>query len=56
MCGNTNGKLHDDCKKIFHKKRVCYVNQPSTCKDIIDSPELKGKQASAEACEGNRGF
>lgn len=33
----------------------CYVNQPSTCKDIKTSTTEEGKQYSVEACEKNQG-
>lgn len=32
-------------------KAVCYVEQPSTCSDLIDSKANPGEKVSAEACQ-----
>ena len=38
-----------NCQKIFKKSPICYVNEPSTCTDLVKST-LTGKQYSWEAC------
>ena len=43
------------CVKKFHTKYVCYVNQPTNCKDVTKSSYSKGRKASAVACEQNKG-
>ena len=46
------------CVKQFHNKKVCYVNQPSNCPDIFDSPAYKksGRKVSHQACESMKGL
>ena len=48
---NENGI--GNCTKrisLFNWQNVCYVNQPSSCSDLIDSGTDVGKQISVEAC------
>ena len=43
QCKRKDGAVND--------KHVCYVNQPSNCKDLYASITDPGKKVSAEACE-----
>ena len=36
---------------VFSGWFYCYVNQPSSCPDIVNSIDNPGKQLSAEACK-----
>ena len=48
---NENGI--GNCTKrisLFNWKYICYVNQPSSCSDLMDSGTNVGKQISGEAC------
>ena len=38
-----------NCQKKYKNGRICYVNEPSTCKDLIKSKST-GKRFSWEAC------
>ena len=44
-----HGKCRTQSSKL-NNQPFCYVNQPSTCKDLIDSPNHHGQKYSAEAC------
>ena len=51
---NTNG--YGLCNKKYRWGTlkglfICYVNQPSSCTDLVDSGTNKGKQMSGEACK-----
>ena len=46
--GRCQRKLSND---HFNGQRVCYVNQPSNCKDLYTSETNPGSKVSAEACE-----
>ena len=35
----------------FNRQLVCYVNQPSNCKDLYTSETNPGTKVSADACE-----
>lgn len=50
---NENG--WGNCRRAggpFPELVWCYVNQPSSCGDLINSNTNPGKQLSAEACIG----
>ena len=34
-----------------HNKVYCYVNQPTSCNDALDSINLPGEKYSAQACK-----
>lgn len=42
------------CEKDFKEGPVCYVNQLSTCKDLVSSSNDPGKQYSWEACSSKK--
>ena len=46
--GKCQRKLSND---HFNGQLVCYVNQPSNCKDLYTSATNPGSKVSAEACE-----
>ena len=46
---SANG--YGNCKKVYGKGPICYVNQPSTCQDLRNSNSDVGKQYSWEACK-----
>ena len=51
----NDGGFGNCFKKSGHSKHggkaVCYVEQPSTCSDLIDSKANPGEKVSAEACQ-----
>ena len=47
----VNAAGYGDCKKIYRHGLACYVSQPSTCKDLVNSTQEAGKQISWEACK-----
>ena len=45
---------YGNCQKGHPMKNnlnVCYVNQPSTCPDTLESGKLLGQEISAHACK-----
>ena len=36
--------------QYLNNKVFCYVNQPTSCKDALDSSEIPGEKYSAQAC------
>ena len=55
-CNDHVGKnWYGRCRKVYKKGPVCYVNQPSTCKDLVHSTTEKGEQYSWDACEKSQG-
>ena len=51
----NDGGFGNCFKRSGHSKHdgnvVCYVEQPSTCSDLIDSRSNPGEKISAEACK-----
>jgi len=43
-----------NCQKSYKHGPFCYVNHPSTCKDLVGSKEFRQKQYSWEACQNRR--
>ena len=35
---------------VHSGKKMCYVTQPSSCSDLVNSGEFPGEEHSAEAC------
>ena len=44
---------YGNCLKEINGKKVCYINQPSSCNDLEHSNSVHKKKISAEACSGN---
>ena len=42
---------YGNCQKSYKHGPFCYVNQPSTCKDLVGSKDFRQKQYSWEACQ-----
>ena len=42
---------YGNCLKSYKHGPFCYVNQPSTCKDLVGSKDFRQKQYSWEACQ-----
>ena len=52
----VNADGYGNCQKtIGGKGLACYVNQPSTCQDLVNSATDNGKQYSWEACMQGHG-
>ena len=51
---NENG--YGNCNKMYKRKPICYVNQPTSCTDLIKSKTNKGERVSWEACKGTYGY
>ena len=51
---NKNG--YGNCEKNYHGKPICYVNQPTSCKDLLKSTTNPGERISWKACKGNYGY
>ena len=49
----TNGEF-GQCRKIYKKGPICYVNEPSNCGDLERSLTLN-KYYSWEACNNTKG-
>ena len=51
----NDGGFGNCFKRSGHSKHggnvVCYVEQPSTCSDLIESKANPGEKVSAEACK-----
>ena len=53
----VNSGGHGNCQTAsqsndHHGRKMCYVVQPSTCKDLVNSNSNPGEQFSEEACDG----
>merc|ERR1711879_584272 len=46
-----NNQDYGNCTNAVDGDRKCYVNQPSTCKDLKRSKQYKGLMFSHEACK-----
>ena len=46
----VSSKGYGRCEKDFQDGPICYVNQPSICKDAISSQSQPGQYFSWEAC------
>lgn len=51
---NPNG--YGNCNKEYKRGPLCYVNQPSSCTDLMKSGSNKGERVSWQACEGTYGY
>ena len=57
-CSSFVGKSgHGNCQKELQTGPMCYVNEPSTCTDLVDGNQhdTTEKRYSWEACNNNQG-
>ena len=51
---NENG--YGNCNQKYKNKPICYVNQPTSCSDLIISSTNAGERGSWKACKGTYSY
>ena len=46
---------YGNCKKVYKKGPICYVNKPTTCSDVVDDDSQGPAGYSWEACHNYKG-
>ena len=45
---------YGNCASTGFSSKFCYVNQPTSCSDALDSLDLPGEKFSSEPCKGRK--
>ena len=45
---------YGNCASTGFSSEFCYVNQPTSCSDALDSLDLPGEKISSEPCKGRK--
>ena len=49
-----NPSGYGNCASTGFSSKFCYVNQPTSCSDALDSLDLPGEKFSSEPCKGRK--